>query len=126
MDEKSATAALGALAQETRLRAFRLLVEAGPAGMPAGAIAEALAVPPPTLSFHLAQLMHAGLIEQRRDSRSLIYSAGFPAMNALVAYLTENCCGGAASCGPVCEPTPATSRKGAQRHEAVSRSRRRA
>jgi ArsR family transcriptional regulator, arsenate/arsenite/antimonite-responsive transcriptional repressor len=121
MNEKNAIAALGALAQETRLKAFRLLVEAGPAGLPAGAIADALGVPPPTLSFHLAQLSHAGLIVQRRDGRSLIYSANFPAMNTLLAYLTENCCGGANNCAPATAP-PA---KGAERHEAVSRSRRR-
>ncbi|HUK60501.1 MAG TPA: metalloregulator ArsR/SmtB family transcription factor [Stellaceae bacterium] len=123
MNEKTAIAALGALAQDTRLKAFRLLVEAGPEGMPAGAIADALGVPAPTLSFHLAQLAHAGLILQRRDSRSLIYSANFPAMNTLVAYLTENCCGGSAQCAPVCVP-PAIA-KGRERHEAVSRSRRR-
>ena len=121
MQEKAAIAALGALAQETRLKAFRLLVEAGPDGLPAGLIAEALGVPGPTLSFHLAQLTHAGLILQRRDSRSLIYSANFPAMNTLVAYLTENCCGGTADCGPVCVPPVAE--KGAPRHDAVSRSR---
>jgi ArsR family transcriptional regulator, arsenate/arsenite/antimonite-responsive transcriptional repressor len=125
MNEKTAISALGALAQETRLKAFRLLVEAGPDGMPAGAIADALGVPAPTLSFHLAQLTHAGLILQRRDSRLLIYSANFPAMNTLIAYLTENCCGGAASCGPVCAPAAAVSSKGAKPREAVSRSRRR-
>ncbi len=92
-------AALGALAQETRLGIFRLLVQRGPEGLAAGAIAESLRVPPGTLSFHLAQLMHAGLIEQRRASRSLIYSANYDTMNDLVGYLTENCCRGAvASC----------------------------
>ncbi len=124
MDANTTIAALGALAQETRLKAFRLLVEAGAEGMPAGAIAEALDVPAPTLSFHLAQLAHAGLIRQRRDSRSLIYSADFDAMNALLAYLTENCCRGGI-CAPACEPRP-VSRKGAERHETVSRPRRRA
>jgi ArsR family transcriptional regulator, arsenate/arsenite/antimonite-responsive transcriptional repressor len=104
MNETAAISALGALAQETRLKAFRRLVEAGPEGMPAGAIADALGVPAPTLSFHLAQLSHAGLILQRRDSRSLIYSANFPAMNTLIAYLTENCCGRGAACAPACEP----------------------
>ena len=105
MDEKRAIiAALGALAQETRLALFRLLVTAGPAGLRAGVIAERLGVQPSSLSFHLAQLVHAGLITQRRLSRQLIYSAGYGAMNALLAYLTENCCGRDADCAPVCDP----------------------
>ncbi len=104
MKTKSALAALGALAQETRLELFRLLVSRGPEGLAAGLLAEKLGVPPATLSFHLQQLMHAGLIAQRRDSRSLIYSANFEAMNGLVAYLTENCCGRGA-CAPGCEVT---------------------
>jgi ArsR family transcriptional regulator, arsenate/arsenite/antimonite-responsive transcriptional repressor len=102
VQQETAVAALGALAQDTRLKAFRLLVEAGPKGRPAGAIAEALGVPAPTLSFHLAQLSHGGLILQRRDGRLLIYSANFAAMNALVAYLTENCCGAGASVPVAC------------------------
>ena len=97
-DPASIVAALGALAQPHRLAAFRLLVQAGPAGMAAGALAEALEVPNSSLSFHLAQLSGAGLIVQRRQGRSLIYSADFAAMNRLVAFLTENCCGGA-DCG---------------------------
>src|SRR5271155_4054362 len=104
MDEKHAIAALGALAQETRLALFRLLVTCGAAGQPAGAIAERLGVQPSLLSFHLAQLVHAGLIPQRRVSRQLIYSAEYGAMNALLAYLTENCCGRDAVCAPVCDP----------------------
>ena len=104
MDEKRAIAALGALAQETRLALFRLLVTAGPAGLRAGVIAERLGVQPSSLSFHLAQLVHAGLITQRRLSRQLIYSAEYGAMNALLAYLTENCCGRDAVCAPVCDP----------------------
>jgi ArsR family transcriptional regulator, arsenate/arsenite/antimonite-responsive transcriptional repressor len=104
MDEKHAIAALGALAQETRLALFRLLVTCGPAGLPAGAIAERLGVQPSLLSFHLAQLVHAGLITQRRLSRQLIYSADYGAMNALMAYLTENCCGQGTACVPVCNP----------------------
>lgn len=94
MDQKSAIAALGALAQETRLELFRLLVATGPAGLPAGVIAERLGVQPSSLTFHLNQLHHAGLIAQRRQSRQLIYSAEYDAMNALLAYLTENCCRG--------------------------------
>jgi len=93
--------ALGALAQDTRLKIFRLLVQRGPEGLTAGVIAERLGVPPATLSFHLQQLMHAGLIQQRRESRSLIYSANFDTMHALLGYLTENCCSETpASCAP--------------------------
>jgi predicted transcriptional regulator len=99
MDSEAAVTALGALAQEHRLALFRLLVQAGEAGMPAGAIAEALGVPNSSLSFHLAQLHRAGLIRQERQHRSLIYTANYASMNALVAYLLENCCGGAA-CAP--------------------------
>ncbi len=94
MGTKEAIGALGALAQETRLTIFRLLVERGPRGLSAGAIAEELELPASSLSFHLAQLHHAGLIAQQRQSRSLIYSVDFAAMNALMGYLTENCCGG--------------------------------
>ena len=99
--------ALGALAHEHRLALFRLLVQAGADGMPAGAIAEALALPNSSLSFHLAHLTRAGLIRQQRQSRSLIYTADYAAMNGLVGYLMENCCGGAA-CAPdaVCDPEP--------------------
>jgi ArsR family transcriptional regulator len=104
MDEKCAIAALGALAQETRLALFRLLVTAGPAGLPAGVIAERLGVQPSSLSFHLAQLVHAGLITQRRLSRHLIYSAEYAAMNALLTYLTENCCGRDTVSAPMCDP----------------------
>ena len=104
MDQKRAIAALGALAQETRLALFRLLVTCGPEGLPAGMIAERLGVLPSSLSFHLQQLAHAGLIAQRRASRQLIYSAEYGTMNALLAYLTENCCGREAVCAPVCDP----------------------
>ncbi|MGO9829068.1 MAG: ArsR/SmtB family transcription factor [Myxococcaceae bacterium] len=102
MKNTEAVAALGSLAQQTRLSLYRLLVKRGPEGLSAGAIAEALDVPASSLSFHLHQLMHAGLISQERRSRQLIYAGNFERMNALVAYLTENCCG-AASCAPVCE-----------------------
>jgi DNA-binding transcriptional ArsR family regulator len=100
MESEIVIRALGALAQEHRLALFRLLVQAGPEGLAAGAIAEALGVPASSLSFHLAQLTNAGLIAQRRDGRSLIYSADYGAMNSLVGFLMENCCGGAA-CAPV-------------------------
>ncbi len=108
MKTQEAVGALSALAQETRLAAYRLLVEAGPNGLAAGAIAERLDVAPSSLSFHLAQLTHAGLIHQRRMSRSLIYAADFSAMNGLVTYLTENCCGGQ-SCAPFCQPAKVSS-----------------
>lgn len=98
--------ALGALAQEHRLAVFRLLVQAGPDGLPAGALAEAVGVPGSSMSFHLAQLANAGLVTQRRQSRSIIYSADYAAMNDLMAYLTENCCNGAACApGAACTPT---------------------
>jgi DNA-binding transcriptional ArsR family regulator len=103
MNQKRAIAALGALAQETRLDLFRLLVARGPEGLPAGVIAEKLGVMPSSLSFHLQQLVHAGLITQRRLSRQLIYSAEYGMMNELMAYLTENCCG-RGICAPVCNP----------------------
>ena len=94
MRPDSAIDALGALAQEHRLALFRLLVQAGDAGMAAGAIAEKLGVPNSSLSFHLAQLKNAGLILQERQHRSLIYRANYAAMNALVSYIMENCCAG--------------------------------
>jgi ArsR family transcriptional regulator, arsenate/arsenite/antimonite-responsive transcriptional repressor len=99
MEAAEAVAALTALAQESRLAVFRLLVRHGMDGLPAGKIAERLKVPPPTLSFHLAQLSHAGLVGSRREGRQVSYSADFARMNALLQYLTENCCADAAS-GP--------------------------
>ncbi len=100
MESSFAIAALSALAQAHRLAIFRLLVAAGAGGLPAGQIAETLNIPANTLSFHLSQLKHAGLVTFRRESRSLIYAAEYAAMNDLLAYLTENCCqGDAASCG---------------------------
>ncbi|MFN3515930.1 MAG: ArsR/SmtB family transcription factor [Novosphingobium sp.] len=99
MQPDSIIRSLGALAQEHRLAAFRLLVQAGPDGMAAGALADALGIPPSSLSFHLAQLSHAGLVSQRRVSRSIIYAADYAAMNGLISYLTENCCAGG-SCAP--------------------------
>ena len=122
MEKLYAVAALAALAQETRLDIFRLLVEAGEDGLPAGQIGERLRLPSATLSFHLSQLKHAHLVTFRRESRSLIYKAAYPVMNDLLAYLTENCCeGNAAACGlAVCEPSAA---KKEQRHEAPARAR---
>ncbi len=95
--------ALSALAQETRLGIYRLLVEAGPEGMAAGRIAEKMELPPATLSFHLAHLARTGLARSRQEGRFVIYSADFQNMNALVGYLTENCCGGR-SCAPSSKP----------------------
>ncbi len=109
MEAGRAVDALGALAQEHRLQLFRLLVQAGADGMAAGDLARAIAIPNSSLSFHLGQLHRAGLIGQRRDGRSLIYTADYRAMDRLVAYLMENCCGGA-GCAPadrVAEGTPA-------------------
>ena len=120
MDQKRAIAALGALAQETRLELFRLLVTRGPEGLPAGVIAEKLGVMPSSLSFHLQQLVHAGLITQRRLSRQLIYSAEYGTMNELMAYLTENCCGRGA-CVPVCNPADTFAKGGTD--EAPARTR---
>lgn len=94
MEKTNALVALAALAQESRLDIFRLLVQAGNEGLPAGQIAERLGLPSATLSFHLNHLKQAGLVTCRRESRSLIYAAAYKAMNGLLAYLTENCCRG--------------------------------
>lgn len=99
METKTAISALAALAQESRLATFRLLVQAGPAGLSATKIAETLGIPPSSLSFHLKELTHANLIAPRQEGRFLFYVAQFDTMNALVAFLGENCCGGA-PCSP--------------------------
>jgi len=109
MKKPDVVAALAALAQDNRLDVFRLLVAAGPDGLPAGQVAHKLDLAPNTLSFHFDRLREAGLVTVRRDGRSMIYAARFEAMNALIGFLTENCCGGAAeACAPaaVCKPTP--------------------
>jgi ArsR family transcriptional regulator len=113
METKQAIQALSALAQESRLSIFRLLVQAGPDGLAAGSIGEKLDLPAATLSFHLAGLTRAGLAQSRQDGRFVIYSANFDCMNTLVGYLTENCCGGQS-----CE--------NGDPHETLTRSRRRA
>src|SRR5208283_5369415 len=128
MKKSAVIEALGALAQETRLDIFRLRVQRGPEGVPAGEIGARLAQPSPTLSFHLNQLRFAGLVTSRRESRSIIYSANFKAMNDLLGYLTENCCGGRTElcspvvgqhCGPECAPEKPTTRSKKNRRVAV-------
>ncbi|HEX4193692.1 MAG TPA: metalloregulator ArsR/SmtB family transcription factor [Stellaceae bacterium] len=114
MDVAKVVNALGALAHEHRLRIFRMLVERGPEGLSAGVIAERLGLPPSSLTFHLHQLMNAGLITQRRLSRQLMYAADFSAMTELLGYLTENCCAesavGSLACLPRKTVTPARAR----------------
>ena len=122
METKQAVESLGALAQDTRLAIFRLLVQAGGEGKAAGQIGEALALPPATLSFHLAGLTRAGLAQSRQEGRFVIYTANFEGMNALVAFLTENCCSGAACAPAACQPTTTKEKT----DEALSRPRRRA
>jgi ArsR family transcriptional regulator len=107
METKSAITALAALAQESRLAIFRLLVAVGPEGIAASKIAEQLEVPSSSLSFHLKELSHADLIVARQDGRFIIYSANFGAMNDLIGFLTESCCGGN-PCGPAFLPKAAT------------------
>jgi ArsR family transcriptional regulator, arsenate/arsenite/antimonite-responsive transcriptional repressor len=101
MKVKTAVGALAALAQESRLAIFRLLVQAGKEGVAAGALGEKLGIPPATLSFHLKGLLHAGLVKSRTEGRFVIYSANYAEMDRLIAYLTEHCCAGDASqCAP--------------------------
>lgn len=109
METSDAVAALAALAQDNRLDVFRLLVRAGPEGMSAGSVAAELKLAPNTLTFHFDRLRSAGLITVRREGRSMIYAARFDEMNALLGFLTENCCQGAADCPPAaaCNPKPA-------------------
>jgi ArsR family transcriptional regulator len=109
MEMKAAVDALGALAQESRLSIFRRLVTQGRTGLAAGAISNELAMPAPTLSFHLAQLEHAGLITSRREGRSIIYSANYDSMQELLGFLMENCCQGS---GGDCNETVSRSRRG--------------
>ena len=106
MEKKDILAALAALAQETRLDTYRLLVEHTPEGLTAGKIAERLGMAPASLSFHLKELTRAGLIAPRQDGRFVWYSADVDAMNGVVGYLTENCCRSSAACDPRCAPAP--------------------
>jgi DNA-binding transcriptional ArsR family regulator len=109
MEKTDAVTALSALAQDNRLDVFRLLVQAGPEGMQAGAVADALGLAPNTLTFHFDRLRMAGLVNVRRAGRSMIYTAQFDTMNALLSFLTENCCGGV-SCTPAVACKPARKR----------------
>ena len=104
MKNADAVVALGALAHETRLAVYRLLVERGPDGLAAGVIADQLDIPPSSLTFHLQQLLQAGLVTQRRVSRQIFYATDFAVMNGLVVYLTKNCCGRENACAPACKP----------------------
>lgn len=106
MDIKHAVTLLASLAQEARLEIFRCLVQAGPDGLAAGMISQTLQIPNSTLSFHLKELSHAGMISARQESRFIYYSANYESMNALLAYLTENCCAGQTACCPdlQCQP----------------------
>lgn len=107
MEKKSVVNALASLAQESRLDIFRILVQAGPEGLPAGKISEMTGIPPSTMSFHLKEMSHAGMVYSRQESRFVIYSANFETMNSLIGYLTENCCGGN-PCSPVATPACTT------------------
>lgn len=113
MQKKDALAALAGLAQESRLDVFRLLVEQGPEGLPAGEIAERLELPNATLSFHLKELTHAELITARQEGRFIYYSANFKTMNEVIAYLTENCCAKSAACDVRCAPAAERKRRSA-------------
>jgi DNA-binding transcriptional ArsR family regulator len=117
MDSPQAVQALAALAHDTRLAIFRMLVERGPDGLAAGVIAERLGTPPSSLTFHVQHLHRAGLITQRRLSRQLIYAADFTAMNGLVGFLTENCCGRGV-CAPMCRPEVDTAPQRARKRSA--------
>lgn len=112
MEKTDAVAALSALAQDNRLDVYRLLVQAGPEGLPAGSVANALKLAPNTLTFHFDRLRAAGLVSVRREGRSMIYAARYETMNALVSYLTENCCRGAPEqCGPAAACKPARGKR---------------
>jgi DNA-binding transcriptional ArsR family regulator len=112
MEKSRVVAALAALAQDNRLDVYRLLVEAGPDGLPAGEVAARLKLPPNTLTFHFDRLRAAGLVTVRRAGRSMIYAAQFDTMTALIGYLTENCCGGSPEiCAPAAVCKPARTRR---------------
>ncbi|MEJ2378029.1 MAG: metalloregulator ArsR/SmtB family transcription factor [Pseudolabrys sp.] len=122
METTDTITALAALAQEHRLAIFRLLVQAGPQGLPAGQVAGELKLAPNTLTFHFDRLRLAGLVTQRREGRSMIYAAQFETMNALLGFLTENCCQGSAEkCAPaICAPAKPNTAKSARAKSPVS------
>ncbi len=112
MENKHAVQALAALAQDSRLAIYRLLVETGPDGLTVGTIAERIGIANATLSFHLKELANAGLVDARQSGRSIIYSANFASMNALITFLTDNCCAGSGSrdCSPASSCNPASAK----------------
>jgi ArsR family transcriptional regulator len=118
MERSDAIAALGALAQEHRLETYRLLVQAGPEGISAGEVAARIGLPPNTLTFHFDRLRQAGLVTVRRDGRCMIYAARYDTMRALLAYLTENCCGGAPE---LCRPESCTPARAARQRQKETR-----
>lgn len=118
MNASQAVEALAALAHEHRLAIYRLLVQSGPEGLSAGAIAGRVGMLPSSLTFHIQSLQRAGLVTQTRVSRRLIYAADFAAMTGLLDYLTQNCCGGSRSCAPACMPVSAKGGAGNQRKTA--------
>jgi ArsR family transcriptional regulator len=122
MKKREAVAALAALAQDSRLDVYRLLVQAGPEGLPAGRVARTLKLAPSALTFHFDRLRDAGLVTVRREGRSMIYAAQFDAMNALLGYLTENCCRGhGEECAPFeCRPAKSAAARVKQAEEKVS------
>jgi ArsR family transcriptional regulator, arsenate/arsenite/antimonite-responsive transcriptional repressor len=124
MDAKLAVDSLAALAQESRLLIYRLLVEAGPTGLSVGEIGASVQVAPATLSFHLKELAHSGLVQTRQAGRFIYYSANFGKMNELLGYLTENCCTRQGACGPqACRPAPRARSKAAGVKPATGRRR---
>ncbi len=114
MKTPQAVGKLASLAQESRLRIFRLLVEAGPDGMNAGAIAETVGIPANSLSFHVAHLARAGLVNARQEGRFIHYSANYPAMDELIAFLTDNCCQGKGQCLPRTSASATTAKRRAK------------
>lgn len=110
METKQVVSALAALAQDSRLTVFRLLVQAGPQGLTPSKISEQIGIPPSSLSFHLKELSYANLVASRQEGRYVIYAANFETMNALMAFLTDNCCGGN-PCTPICKTDCATAAK---------------
>jgi len=119
MKSATAIAALGALAHEHRLAIFRLLVEQGPDGLPAGVIADSVGLVPSSLTFHLQHLTRSGLLTQRRQSRQIFYAADFAAMNDLVGYLTDHCCTASGACAPDCQPATTAERPAAKKRRSA-------